>query len=709
MSNTSDNKRFIVNHYASMQVDQKTGEPTAPLPENMGKSEIALNLHQGAETLFVKNDNGEIVATPLGPRALADIRRQLDELSQIYSIYGMARANGDTSPDGTIFFGERTNFNQIANICHFGYFDQQGKLYKRCANGRVDKATDGTDLYIDGSDGDLLFYIDRAVYVCKFTDSIDGITQKDGATGTVELNVFAVGLAPFTIYGHNAKKFTPFAIDPMVPTRTQLTEENNGIGRDKHYVDYRKCTHSIYNPNAPSYRASYDIEQYSAAPNIFTKRWRESSNGYPSSYASSVESAWVAQCKNEVETTNAPYTGMYYEFYEFWMILMFLELKSVNHTQLNMFGTGTTNFDAADRFDYYGDLVANGNSGWLAVKRTVTTPAESVEPTVAYTRAAASLGNKQTVVGANSYMGMQLLADTDFQCFTECLEPQRILSDIAKAGLSGKIWSGEADDTVNQGNIFTHDAEGNMILCSFQSTEFQTGDHADIVPNQRYYQVRNIPGCAGMKDGVMTAVINEFVKMELREGSNETYDYIIYKLSYPVYRGMSVLNNFTNQLQGCFLRKWRPDWTAENNSAPIVSDFIYAKSVDDVPPIPSSDYFGDGIDRLALTVDPKQELALEKGLTGVGKSMNQNGWASKADYNASLFAFTNTGAGARTGECAYCWTGNNPNNSKYIYAIVSGSAAGTPNASSRFTNGCGYVAVAYSDWAPRFSLPHPIL
>ena len=72
MSNASDNKRFIVNHYVSTKVDQRTGEPNAPLPENMGKSEIALNLHQGAETLFVKNDNGEIVATPLGPRALAE-------------------------------------------------------------------------------------------------------------------------------------------------------------------------------------------------------------------------------------------------------------------------------------------------------------------------------------------------------------------------------------------------------------------------------------------------------------------------------------------------------------------------------------------------------------------------------------------------------------------------------------------------------------
>ena len=95
MSNASDNKRFIVNHYVSTKVDQKTGEPNAPLPENMGKSEIALNLHQGAETLFVKNDNGEIVATPLGPRTSAETERVKAEALRIKAEQSRTLAEGN--------------------------------------------------------------------------------------------------------------------------------------------------------------------------------------------------------------------------------------------------------------------------------------------------------------------------------------------------------------------------------------------------------------------------------------------------------------------------------------------------------------------------------------------------------------------------------------------------------------------------------------
>lgn len=695
MAENTNEERFIVNHLHSEAVNDVTKEPMAPDAKELGVSEMALNLAKGVETLYVKNEKGEIIATPLGTRGYDALRKQLEEIAQIYSIYGMARVNGESDPKGTIFFGERANFQQIANVTHFGYFDQQGKLYKRCANGRVDLATDGTKLFIDGSDGDLLFYIDRTVYVCRFTDIVEG----------KELNVMAIGLAPFTIYGHNAKKFQPFAIDPCAPTYTQLTTENNGIlascgeDREKHYADFRRCTHSIYNPNVKSYRVDNGNDQYSAAPAIFTKPWRAGSEGYPSTYSNCVNSIYRAQEKNELATTNRPYMGMYYEFYEFWMMLMFLELNSLNHTGLAMFGTGTSVMDPANSYEKYGDLDAQGNTGWMRVK-TVAPTEEGGETT--YTRAAAALHSSQNVNGT-SYYGTQTLVGTDYYCFTECLEPQRILSDIAKAGLISKIWTTETGNDENKGVIFTHDAEGNMIVAEgIVSTDFQTGANTNIVANQRYYQVRNVPGCAGMKDGVMTAVINEFVKMELSTDNKSVYDYIIYKLSYPVYRGMSVLNNFRNHVQGCHYRKWR-----EAPGATVQADFIYAKNVDDVPAVPRVNYYGDGISTKTSAPDA---IALEDGLAGVGKSMNTNGYVSKSDYNASLFAATAVGATIRTHECAYTWASGNPSECKYLYPVVVGeSALNVGFASARNVGGYNAVSRSRDGWAPRFALPHPQL
>ena len=610
------------------------------------------------------------------------IMSRLEDVAQMYSIYGMARVNGETSADATIFFGEDANLKQIANITHLGYFDKEGKLYKRCANNRTDLAVDGTKLYIDGSDGDLLWYIDRTIYVNRFTDTVE-------VNGTMkELNVFAIGLAPFTLYGHNAKEIKPFAIDPHNPCYLQLTEDNNGEGRDKHYVDERKCQHSIYNPNVGSCRYDNSNLQYTAAPDIFTKSWRTSSKGYPSSYGSVVSSVWAAQAKNKSQTTNRPYMGMYYAFYEIWMMLMFLELKSVNHTKLDLFGCGTSIMDPADTQSEFGDLNAIGNTGWALIDKDNKFVS------------AKGLHVQQSVNGT-SYYGTQTLVGTDYYCFTECLEPQRILNDIAAAGLVSKIWSGKSDgtDVDNKGLIFTHDENGNMIVCDdITSTDFGLSTNENIVANQRYYQVRSVPGCQTMNDGAMTAVINEFVKMELKDKS--TLSHIIYKLSYPVYRGMSVLNNMRSMMQGCHLRKWY-------NGDTLVSDFIYAENVDDIPAYQNNNT-GEGYGYSTNSSDT--ELVLEKGLNGVGKSMNANGWVTKADYNASLFAYTNNGGGSRTHECAYCWAASTPTQKKYLYAVAVGeSAYYSGSASCRNVYGHYAVSFTHACWAPRFALPHPIL
>ena len=163
-------------------------------------------------------------------RDISAIKDQLQSLAQSYSIYGMGRVNGETSPNACIFFGEESNFKQIANVTRMGLVGYDGKLYKRCMNCRIDMASDGTELRIDGSDGDVLMYTDRSVYVCRFTDKVNvsDITHgNETHNGEVELNVFAIGLAPFEIYGHAAKEIKPFALTPQMTVSAKLTATNN--------------------------------------------------------------------------------------------------------------------------------------------------------------------------------------------------------------------------------------------------------------------------------------------------------------------------------------------------------------------------------------------------------------------------------------------------------------------------------------------------
>ena len=100
-----------------------------------------------------KNAENEVIATKLGPldkeldetseygvenQAIAkkynELRKQLNSIAQVYSIYGFARVNGDNSPAGTIFFGEDSNLKEITSHIHMGLTTKGGTLYKRCAN-----------------------------------------------------------------------------------------------------------------------------------------------------------------------------------------------------------------------------------------------------------------------------------------------------------------------------------------------------------------------------------------------------------------------------------------------------------------------------------------------------------------------------------------------------------------------------------------------
>ena len=684
----------------------------APTADIMESGEAFVNLAKGTEHLYFKNAENEVIATKLGPldkelnetseygvenqaitkgfiefgQAIGsrfnelgqsftnkynELKKQLDSIAQGYSIYGFARVNGDNSPDGTIFFGEDSNLEEITSHFHMGLTTRDGKLYKKCANCRLDLAADGTALKIDGTDGDVMLFTDSKLYFLKGTVA----APADLNLGyNVELNIIAFGMTPFTIYGVNAKAFAPFALNPQYTINCKIDG-----------VDDVVCAHSIYNTAyAGSYSAPYDW---------FNETFKPNGNGYFNQYINSMQSIWYAQGKNADQKTNRPYMGGYYEFFEIFIALMFCELKSVYHQSLTSFGTGCTTRDPADNAASFGDKTMSGNSGIMYVQAN---------------------GTKTYV-----YLDTQPLCGYGNYGFTEMLEPDRILNDIAKAGLISKIWDGVTTDSANCSVVFEYDEAGNMKVSDFTNEELATG--ANMVPNHKYYQVRSVPNTKGMADGAMTAVINIYVKMTFKDGTtvnnvDHTGGYAVYKLSHPVYRGMCLQDGMFSQMQGCHY----VNYCIEEDK--YVTYFKCAENVDDIPAqqAASIEYFG----------DVNKDLEMERGLTKVvqthgeltlAQKVGYNRWAKKADYNASLLCYTQGGAGISTGECAFLsnygsfgngdtrlakWFDLPTAGRKCVNDVVVGGDSFNHAPSARTVNSNNAVSNSNDNYAGRFSIPH---
>ena len=670
-------------------------KPTADIMES---GEAFVNLAKGTEHLYFKNIANEVIATKLGPldkeldetseygvenQAIAkkynelnqsiakkynELKKQLDLLAQIYSIYGFARVNGDNSPNGTIFFGEDSNLEEITSHFHMGLTTRDGKLYKKCANCRLDVAADGTALKIDGTDGDVMLFTDSKLYFIKGTVAAPvDLNLGDG----VELNIIAFGISPFSIYGVNAKAFDPFALNPQYTINCKIDG-----------VDDVVCAHSIYNT---AYKGSY-----SAPYKWFNETFKPNGNGYFSTGISSMQSIWYAQGKNADQKTNRPYMGGYYEFFEIFIALMFCELKSVYHQSLTSFGVGCTLSDPATDAASFGDKTMRGNSGVMYVRADGTKTYSEI-----------TNGVRISNNGNTSYNSTYGLCGSGYD-FTEMLEPDRILNDIAKAGLISKIWDGVTADSANCSVVFEYDEAGNMKVSDFTNEELATG--ANMVPNHKYYQVRNVPNTKGMTDGVMTAVINIYVKMTFKDGTkvnnvDHTGGYAVYKLSHPVYRGMCLMDGMASPLQGC-LYVYSPASINQATGTYTIS-FRCAENVDDIPAQQST--FGLG----SSFKDSDMKNGLTKSVSLMHPSANSV-WVKKADYNASLFCYaTNGSADITTGECA--------NLSIHLPEtltdeLINTVALGCPSESSYSSARSVLSATKVSNnalyFAGRFSIPH---
>jgi len=571
---------------------------------------------------------------------------------------GFARVNGSADPDAQVTFGNTSKLRSLASHLHLGVF-KNGKLLKQCAPGRLTQSVDGRDIAIDGTDGDVMNFTDCDLYYLRTTMQY---TPQGGTEG--EYNIVALSLLPFGIGGKQAKRIRPFAIVPGECVTAKLEG------------DARNCAHYVYNKNA--------IGTYSAPLNIFKKSYKTSGGGYPTQNVSAVQSIKNAQAKNADEATNRPYMGMYYEFYEIIICLMSFEIGTWAHTRLNLFGAGCTTLDSVNATTF-ADSALTANSGWKViigdtVKYSTLHGVNMVIPP--------SSANKTNLIGGisgNTWCG-----------FLEIMEAQRLLDGISKAGLVPKIG--------NIGNVFTFDAAGNVSCTTDGSVNLSTG--AGMEACKHYYVVRNVPGCEGMADGVMTAVVNSYTKMEFIDGVKWSDNTVldggigILKRSVPIYRGWNLpIVGLSRQMDGAYyiVRK-----DSEGNNLPV--QFRCASDVSRVPARTTYSY----------RVHDNEESDMEKGLDlkkeypGVNFPVVSESWVKKSDYDFSLFCAETTGGGSRNYENAYLWLyiNNDVNaNERCLHGSVVGCLESFIYASVR-TSFCNYNAAnKFAHYAGAFSIP----
>ena len=479
-----------VNHISHKKsVVTEDGRPKLPTSDQIVYGEIAINYAKDVETISLKNNSDEIVtfsSDKIIEKKIAESNNLLLDYLNGSIVMSMttARAHDGVSPTTQIYYGSKDALNAVLSHMKIGTF-KKGKLIKECAPGRITATRSGEPIAIDGTDGDVMLYTDTVLYRDRAT--IDGLTVS-GSTATTH-NVIGLGLVPHMIGKKEAKKFEPFAITPHYAT--------NDVKLD---WDSQACPHSIYNPNL-------ETGNYKTPTPLFKETFKENGKGYMPGYVGSFDSSYRARKKD------GGYQGLYYEFYENWLIAMYLELGTMYFTAENLFGRGCTDYRPNDA-NWFNSEGSDGVSGLKRVHSNGTHV--GYEP---------CKGKIKGLVGDYNYD------------FTESLESIRIMDAIVKANLV---------DQIAPNKLFTYDADGNAVAAD-DNVDVTTG--ANMVPNKKYFTVRNVPNCQGLAYGVMTAVVNIFVKLTMNDDSGDS---VIWKFSHPVYRGLELFSGMLTQLEGIY-------------------------------------------------------------------------------------------------------------------------------------------------------------
>lgn len=508
--------------------------------------------------------------------------------------YGAGRVTGATDASFTKTIGERAGLLRVLSHLKVGTFDKDGVLTHECRGGRLTADIKGEEVAINGNDGDVLLYCDVPIFNGHCKETFEN----------TEYNMLSLGLLQHSIGTKQAQRIKPFAIVPHYTVNAQLTG------------DTRSCAHSIYSTSVNG--------QYSAPSNLYKQKIKTSGAGYPNQYMSSLNSSQQARNKNADPSVKDRWIGLAHNLESIWWTAMYLEMGTLDFTDVSRLGYGCTNTAASA-----GNWADDGVSGISGVKIIKSGDNDRYLGLWGQLHLTSGAGNTPVLNGIEGA----------YYSFTEMMEAQRVLDKISAANLTGHI-----TPAGNSGVTPTVFTSGGATIAT--GVDLATGE--GMVAGQKYYTVRNIPNCQGLDDGVMTAVVNIYVKLEISDGVCDTSNndltgaIAIFKFSHPVYRGKDMMSGMFQQLEGIH-------YTYYNNNGTKKQRLYAAESVDDIPVIHGNDtIYGD----IGTQFNPL------KGLKLVKDEFTGGGWSSDADYDAGIFAHTAwSSAGQHTKECGYVWLG----------------------------------------------------
>lgn len=607
---------------------QGNASMTVAVSYKVGTADLTMKVLRDGVFASISTQLGNLSQKENETRSLAvELKEKMATFIDTNPYVGMARMNGDASPDAEMAFGDKQLMHEVGAEWKLATA-KNGVVTHVCAPGRLTLDENGEEVKIDGTDGDVIL-INRNANVINATKVIDGR----------EMNCMAIGKTAAKWYGVESKKMPAFGMTPCETVNAKI----EGDTRSQAHCIYNTAVNGMYGTADTSVlKASYINRGAGHASNL-----------------SAVSSIQNAQNKNTDPLTARPYMGWHHGTYEALLTTMFAEIGSVDHTDVKMFGSGVTaqNISASQ----FNDDAISGVSGWKIIAATGETYYNHYLSSQAY------------VVSKNKNIQLANGLSTALYNPVQLLEGQRILDAIAKAGFIDKIG--------NKANIFYYDENGNAVCASDGSVNLDTGEGMEML--KFYFVVRDVPRCEGMKDGVMTAVVNRYVKTEIADGCQSTDKKVsfdgaiaILKVSIPVYRG------FTLPYVGQFRQMSYAYYTIHNIDGATHVDYRCTESMEDVQPLT---VFNQNAYQCAYGTKPPMLVGLNKKKDYGATDLREN-YIKSSDYNMSQFCYKTVGSSLHTHECAYLWlypSNNGGVNTSQVHGSVVGCRASFSVVSAR--------------------------
>ena len=410
--------------------------------------------------------------------------------------------------------------------------------------------------------------------------------------------------------------------------------------------------------------------------------------GYPVMYQSSAASMQCSRNKGP------KYQGIFYEFYEMWLIAMYLELGSLLFTETDSFGAGCT---------YNTPNASNWISGGSSGIRIKDGKGDGTDDYSALMDGSYKIGES-----GNAMPPLNGLVGDNHSNFEEALESQRFVDALVKSNLADKV-----DGTT----VLEYDDDVNKKGYVKVSENVDVASGSGMTVDKKYYIIRNVPNCQGIGDGVMTYVLNVFVKTSFNANVyhgdvNVGGKTVIFKFSYPTYRGLELFSGAFTQIEGIH-------HIIGNYGGVRKGSIWYAKDYTDIKYDPTN---FTNTDYSVSTSTPDDDIPYIKGFVKASEyDASNSGLVKNTNYDVSLYCATECGGASATSyECGYVWrygqswggantTNGYPNDGyKNVNASVVGCGADNAGLGRTLSAGSS-VAAGDGGYAGGFALGNPSL